>query len=321
MRWLTSLRYWSYKLSNVNNTINSMILKILITLYDNDEIFELYNNIVKNHCKPYDLVNSLIHWWHWKLLSFLEEVDLFRNTTLPDQGQSFIFLDKLKNLFDLKVFIQKCFVITFILMDACYFLWWTLWFYLCQQSSRKKDSTTSESSDSSSDAEEEKVSKRKPPVLVLGKKAETDSDSSSEDERSGKPVVQSPVKRKVRDKSSDSDSSSSSSNIKTGTNLNISPKKPVSSRKNVAKVKNVKKESSSSDSDSSSDEEPKTTGRQTGPSLKKAPVNKKSESSSGSSSSEDEANKTQKKHQARSSPTKKVMLNNKVSRIDMYICK
>lgn len=181
------------------------------------------------------------------------------------------------------------------------------------KSSLKKDSTTSESSDSSSDAEEEKVSKRKPPVLVLGKKAETDSDSSSEDERSGKPVVQSPVKRKVRDKSSDSDSSSSSSNIKTGTSLNISPKKPVSSRKNVAKVKNVKKESSSSDSDSSSDEEPKTTGRQTGPSLKKAPVNKKPESSSGSSSSEDEANKTQKKHQARSSPTKKVMLNNKMA--------
>lgn len=25
-----------------------MMLKILITLYDNDEIFELYNNIVKN---------------------------------------------------------------------------------------------------------------------------------------------------------------------------------------------------------------------------------------------------------------------------------
>lgn len=25
-----------------------MILKILITLYDNDEIFEFYNNIVKN---------------------------------------------------------------------------------------------------------------------------------------------------------------------------------------------------------------------------------------------------------------------------------
>lgn len=44
-----------------------MILKILITLYDNDEIFELYNNIVKN------IVNLMT----WLTLLYIDDTENF----------------------------------------------------------------------------------------------------------------------------------------------------------------------------------------------------------------------------------------------------
>lgn len=44
-----------------------MILKILITLFDNDEIFELYNNIVKN------IVNLMT----WLTLLYIDDIENF----------------------------------------------------------------------------------------------------------------------------------------------------------------------------------------------------------------------------------------------------
>lgn len=44
-----------------------MILKILITLYDNGEIFELYNNIVKN------IVNLMT----WLTLLYIDDTENF----------------------------------------------------------------------------------------------------------------------------------------------------------------------------------------------------------------------------------------------------
>lgn len=44
-----------------------MILKILIILYDNDEIFEFYNNIVKN------IVNFMI----WLIFLYIDDIENF----------------------------------------------------------------------------------------------------------------------------------------------------------------------------------------------------------------------------------------------------
>lgn len=47
-----------------------MILKILITLYDNDEIFELYNNIVKNIVNLMMLMTWLTLWYTHDIENF-----------------------------------------------------------------------------------------------------------------------------------------------------------------------------------------------------------------------------------------------------------
>lgn len=44
-----------------------MILKILITLYDNDEIFELYNNIVK----------TIVNLMTWLTLLYIDDTENF----------------------------------------------------------------------------------------------------------------------------------------------------------------------------------------------------------------------------------------------------
>lgn len=47
-----------------------MILKILITLNDNDEIFELYNNIVKNIVNLMMLMTWLTLWYTHDIENF-----------------------------------------------------------------------------------------------------------------------------------------------------------------------------------------------------------------------------------------------------------
>lgn len=47
-----------------------MILKILIILYDNDEIFEFYNNIVKNIVNFMMLMIWLIFWYIYDIENF-----------------------------------------------------------------------------------------------------------------------------------------------------------------------------------------------------------------------------------------------------------
>lgn len=44
-----------------------MILKILITLFDNDEIFELYNNIVK----------TIVNLMTWLTLLYIDDTENF----------------------------------------------------------------------------------------------------------------------------------------------------------------------------------------------------------------------------------------------------